>query len=209
MYEFNENELTELTAQVIEAERYTSGEIVPYIAQKADAYLVGGIRFVGSFFISGLLLFFLFFGSALAAKDLLFFQLAAIVLAFLVVKFFPVVKLWFLTAEEKDKLVKDKAVKVFYEQGIYKTKEATGILIALFLLEKRVEIIGDTGINSLLAQQDWDEAVKLIIDEAKGGRVAAGLKQGIKRCGEILSAHFPMADNGKNELKNNLIIERS
>ncbi len=206
MYKFTENELKALAAQVKEAERHTSGEIVPYIASSANDYLAGTIRFIGSFFITGLFLFFLFFTQA-SARQLLFFQLAVVLLGLLLVKFFPAFKLWFLTAEEKDKLVKEKALKVFYEQGVCKTKEATGILLALFLLEKRVEIVADSGINSLLQQRDWDDVVSLITAEAKTGRVAAGFELGIKRCGEILSRHFPMADNGKNELKNNLIIE--
>jgi uncharacterized membrane protein len=41
----------------------------------------------------------------------------------------------------------------------------------------------------------------------KRGDLASGMAQAIQRCGELLSPHFPIADDDINELRDHLVVK--
>lgn len=115
-------------------------------------------------------------------------------------------KIPFLTGKRIEETVKKRALMAFYEKGLYKTRDETGILIFISLLEHRVWILGDRGINAKIAPEFW-------------GRIAANLSEGIKKqehgkatchaieeCGKELSRHFPIKPNDTNELTNEVMF---
>ena len=65
----------------------------------------------------------------------------------------------FIFKRLSEKRVYDAALLAFYEQGLYKTRDRTGILIYVSLLERRVLVLGDTGINEKVKQEQWDGVV--------------------------------------------------
>jgi len=46
-----------------------------------------------------------------------------------------------------------------------------------------------------------------VIQGVKGGDLAAGMVQAIQRCGDLLSPHFPIAENDTNELHDHLVVK--
>ena len=53
----------------------------------------------------------------------------------------------------------------------------------------------------------WQELVDLMIQGVKRGDLAAGMTQAIARCGELLSPHFPIAEDDQNELRDHLVVK--
>jgi putative membrane protein len=81
-------------------------------------------------------------------------------------------------------------------------------LILISLLEHRVEVLADKGINEKVSAGTWDEIVHIITAGLKSGNACDGFCQAIERCGEILAQHFPRSPDDQDELANKLVTER-
>ncbi|MCH8890414.1 MAG: hypothetical protein IH827_04975 [Myxococcales bacterium] len=95
----------------------------------------------------------------------------------------------------------------FYEIEMTQTQDRTGILLFVSLLEHRAVVLADRSIAEKLDAKIWQELVDLMIQGVKRGDLAAGMTQAIQRCGELLSPHFPIADDDINELRNHLVVK--
>jgi putative membrane protein len=80
-------------------------------------------------------------------------------------------------------------------------------LLFVSLLEHRAVVLADHSIAEKLSAEIWQEPVDLMIQGVKRGDLAAGMTQAIQRCGELLSPHFPVADDDVNELRNHLVVK--
>ncbi|WP_447973629.1 TPM domain-containing protein [Nitrospira sp. Kam-Ns4a] len=105
--------------------------------------------------------------------------------------------------------VRHRAELAFYEHGLQRTREATGILILVSLLERRVQILADRAINERVAPGTWDGLVGDLVRGIKEGRPAEALCRAIAACGDLLAAHFPArTGENPNELPDELIQGR-
>ena len=105
-----------------------------------------------------------------------------------------------------------RAMRHFVESGVYDTKEQSGILIFVSLLEKQVKIIADRGINQKVAQSQWDDiAAKLALGFSKKTEISTkdALLQSITECGALLAENFPPLTDNPNELKDAVEILRA
>jgi putative membrane protein len=62
------------------------------------------------------------------------------------------------------------AEQVFREHGLHNTNGRTGILTLVPLLERRVRVLADTGINDRIPAGTWDGLVNGIIDSIRYGQ---------------------------------------
>lgn len=100
-----------------------------------------------------------------------------------------------------------RALRHFIESGVYDTKEQSGILIFVSLLEREVRIIADRGICSKIEQAQWDEiAAELAVGFTKDASSRDGFIYAIEQCGRLLSIHFPARKENPNELHDSLEI---
>lgn len=205
MHKFTEKELKDISNAVKNAEQKTSGEIVPYIAVKAEDYFDGAAIFVFAAVMVAVAFYF-YYHPWHSVRGLLFAQLCGFLLGIMIVNVFPKTRLWFISKKHIADAAHRRAIQAFYENGLAKTRDKTGILLALFFLEKRVEVVADDGINSKLDQQTWDKVVETIVQNAKNGQLVEGFVGGIEQCGNILHEYFPRKKDDRNELKDNLII---
>ena len=54
------------------------------------------------------------------------------------------------------------------------------------LLERRVEVLGDAGINAKVAQTEWEDVVQTIVASMRAQQPAEGLIAAIQKCGALL-----------------------
>ncbi len=111
----------------------------------------------------------------------------------------------FIPSREMDARVQEAAFIEFYSSGLYRTREANGILIYLSLFEKRVVVIGDRGIHEKMGSQHWDDARDKIIEGIKQGRAREGICAAVQSCGDALAKHFPHRPDDVNELPDQVI----
>ncbi|KQC09334.1 MAG: hypothetical protein APR54_03680 [Candidatus Cloacimonas sp. SDB] len=102
--------------------------------------------------------------------------------------------------------VRERAVRHFMESGVYNTRDRTGILIFISLLERRVELIADSGIAVKISQEKWNNIVEIIISGIKKGELTLNLNRAIKECGILLQEFFPIKKDDTNELSNEIDI---
>jgi len=80
---------------------------------------------------------------------LLFFITMSIVLYFPIryfVSFFPFIKSLFLSDRRREREIRERAVRAFHQQGLHNTRDETGILFLISLLERKVYVLADKGI---------------------------------------------------------------
>ena len=96
--------------------------------------------------------------------------------------------------------VRARAIDVFSEFRVWDTEENTGVLIYLQLIERRIEIVADRGISKRVAQDEWDTICKRMESDCSGGRIEAGVIDGLKAITQLLKREFPANAVNPNEL---------
>lgn len=205
-----EQERNTITRAVQAAEQRTSGEIVPMVVSESHSYpvapIVGGVffalplalssaRFLGGMFWLGTDNMWIFI-SFFAIYYFIGYQL---------VTYFPGLKRFFLSPRRADIAIQKAAAAAFFNESLHKTSDANGILLYVSVLEHRVWILADKGINDRIDPQTWQEIVDQVTAGIKKGAACQALCEAIERIGTILEEHFPIKSDDKDEL-HNLII---
>ena len=190
---------------VIAAESKTSGEIVPMVVASSARYteieLYGIV--IGMFL--GMLLGWLWHDPWESYRLNIWPAIAATV-GFLIVRI-PAVKRRLLSRSRVEEAVNDRCMAAFTEHGLHYTRDHTGILILVSLLEHRVEVLADRGINEKVAPGTWNEIVEILTAGLKSPHAGDAFCKAVERCGEILAAHFPRQADDRDELPNKLVSD--
>jgi len=188
---FSESDREKISRAVKEVEQRTSGEIVPYVVDRSDWYEVaewragvvcGMIPLVAFGALRSFTLIWLPFG----VVDIALTTMSAVVLGALAAHFIPAVERLFAGADLMERRVRERADEAFLSEEVFATRDRTGVLIFLSLLERRVVVVGDSGINSKIARSEWDGIVKLVVEAIRARRPANGLIAAIRQCGALL-----------------------
>jgi len=204
---FTAEEKEKIRQAVILAEQRTSGEIVPLIVGSSDDYLeveIGGL-IAGS--VIGTAAAFIFGDPWAPAHSLLTWPLLGSGLGFILCRV-PALKRWLISNKRVAEAVELRSLAAFTAHGLHYTEAHSGILIFASLFERRVIVLADRGINEKVPAGTWNEVVKILTSGLKSGNGCAAFCKAIKRCGEILAAHFPRQSDDRDELENKLITEK-
>jgi putative membrane protein len=190
---------------VEQAEATTSGEIVPVILKQSDLYPAGHFRLA---LVIGVI-FSLIYYYGFEFEDslgLIWVQLPGMLLGYLLA-YLPFVKRLVTTSSELQEESYQRAVQVFHEHQVSMTRDRTGIMIFISLLERRVLVMADAGINQSVAPDYWDQIVKRMVDQIKQGDEVGAMVEAIGECGKSLSSSFPRKPDDTNEVKDQLITD--
>ena len=210
---FSEQDLERLNIAVRAAERRTRGEIVPMVVTasgryRESAHLIGLVAA-----LLGLAVLLILTSSQWqAAPYRSGMVLAGVMLAYMVGRRLgsvPSVIRMVVPEERLDLNVRQRAEVAFYRHGLNKTRGGTGILIMVSLLERRVQVLADKGINEKVPPGMWNDLVEELIQQIKAGRTVEGMSRAITQCGDLLARYFPATEkDNPDELKDDLIRER-
>ena len=98
----------------------------------------------------------------------------------------------------------EHALEVFHFLKMDNTKLQNGVLIYVAIDRREFVILGDKGINEVVANNFWDTTRDHILQEFKKGEFALGLIKGVTEAGEALSRFFPWQFGDTNELDNSI-----
>lgn len=212
---FSDDDHERIRAAVAAAERRTAGEIVPYVVRQSGRYdvavwrgaaagaLVAAAALLGvATLYDGWGLGWLYSAWAMAAAMGLGGTLGAVAVALLD----PLRRLLAgpaLLAET----VHRRAAQAFADEEVFDTRDRTGILLFVSLLEHRLEVVGDKGIDAKVEPGEWTEVVDLVRAGIRRGDLAGGLVAAIERCGDLLHRRgVALRDDDTDELPDGLRV---
>jgi putative membrane protein len=130
----------------------------------------------------------------------------AFLVAFQLLRAVPSLRRLFISPAEMTEEVEEAALTAFYRHRLAETRDRTGILLFVSVYERRAVVLADKGINLKVTPETWQQVVDLVLRGIRTGRPADGLCEAVARCGQIVSAQFPVRAGDKDELRN-LIVE--
>jgi len=202
---FSEKEKERIREAVVAAESKTSGEVVPMIVTSAARYTEIELFGLAAGLFLGMVIEWLW-SDPWGSPYFHLWPMFGALLGFLVGRI-PVVKRLLAPTSRVTEAVHTLGLASFTEQGLHYTKDHTGILILVSLLEHRVEVLADRGIDQKVGAGTWDEIVHIISAGIKSGRACDAFCNAIQRCGDILATHFPRQADDQDELSNRLVTK--
>ena len=187
---FSSAEKKAIRQAVMQAEKETTGEIAVKVVEACDRYrdaeILGSVLLAGLFaLIASLLLYYITIWFYIPAVFALFFP------CWFLFRKVPHLKLALVSNRDAMHEVTEEAIHAFYERGLHRTKHGTGILIFISLLERRVWIMGDKGINDKVTAHFWNSLVAELTKGIREGKALDALFSVITKCGAELTKHFP------------------
>ena len=178
-------------AAVAAVEKETGGEVVPYVVGRCGDYraacwaaaalaasVAAGISALAHD-LGG------FWGGATLVWVALPVPLAALA-AYALTAAWPALRRRLTPAAALDDRVEMRAAAAFLEAEVFATRDRTGVLIFLALLEHRVLILGDSGIAAKVDPAEWKAISDRLAAGIRRGEAAAALVEAIGACGRLL-----------------------
>jgi putative membrane protein len=203
---FTPEEQERIRQAVAAAEQQTAGEIVPMVVGASARYAEIEIAGMGIGLVAGTVASFVFQDPWAAIHSQLLWPLAGAAVGSIVCAI-PAVKRNLISQDRIIEAVHLRSLAAFTAQGLHYTKANTGILILASLLEHRVEVLADRGVNEKVVAGTWNEVVQILTAGLKSGTACDAFCKAIERCGEILAQHFPRPPDDRDELPNKLVTE--
>lgn len=107
---------------------------------------------------------------------------------------------WLTPPRARAARVREASLAAFTARGVHHTRDRTGILVFASLLERRVEVVADVGVERAVPTSVWRSACEAIHDAVAAGGDAEGLARAIDDLGEILESALPRREDDVNEL---------
>ncbi len=93
-----------------------------------------------------------------------------------------------------------RAEEVFANLGVWDTESNSGVLIYVQLVDHRIEIVADRGINAKVTQPEWDTICRRMEQAFRQKRYQQGVLSSIDEITMLLAQHFPPLSDNPDEL---------
>ena len=208
---FTEEESRRVREAVATAESRTSGEIVVMVVSDSHDYpetrqglaLLTALL-LGLLTVKGVAPLFWWSG------DPLWLFLGVFLCLFMglgfLLPYVPLLWRWAIPAERARFEVEREAVLNFYSKGLQHTREATGVLLFISVLERRVHILADRGISRVFPQGTWEGLIQDLTAGIRAGQAATVTVATVERLAVMLTGSFPAGPEGDNELEDLIIV---
>ena len=207
----SDDDRTRVTEAVKAAERLTAGEIVVMIISASYHYPMANVIGAAVFALPLALIFTTLTGEWLwiGGQNMWLFVGYLIVLFIIfheLIKRSPWLQRCFITERQFQEEVEEAATTQFFNRGLYRTRDETGVLVLISVFERKVWVLADRGINAKVQAGQWDDIVQMIVEGIKQNRQADAICEAVEKIADLLKTHFPIKPDDTDELKN-LIIE--
>lgn len=193
---FSDEDRRRIADAIDEAEAATSAEIVPYVVVQSSGYpaarwrggVLGGLLVVSAAaplrtgFAPALLPY-------LTDLYVLAAALGAGLIGAVTAGAVPPVTRALTPPDERGRAVYRRAVEAFMNQEVFDTRDRTGILLFVSLMERRIEVLADRGIDEQVDDSAWTDVTDHIRRGIENDRLTHGLLNGLDRCGKVLDEH--------------------
>lgn len=199
MPEFNAEAARRIGDAVRELESRSAAELVVEIRSRSGSYAHADGRFAAALSIVSLAVI-LFMPWVVPPITVLLDPIAFYLLGTGIARWSPALRRLFTTRRERQQAVRTHAAALFHERGIGNTSAATGLLLYVSLLERRMEVLADRGLLRQVNANDWNGAMAELHRERPihpDDVIAA-----VRTLGAILERDVPAGDENVDELSN-------
>ncbi len=106
-----------------------------------------------------------------------------------------------------ERAVQEQALAMFSGRGLHRTRDHTGLLIFIAELERRVVILGDSGLHEQVGEAGWQAQVTQLIAKIREGRALEGMLEELQRIEVLAHERWPAREDDTNELPNTVITD--
>ncbi|MEO9803996.1 MAG: hypothetical protein ABJF04_12135 [Reichenbachiella sp.] len=212
-FEFSEADKQLVKEAVRELEQKTAGEMVVYFARSSDSYLMACWKLAGVFLtlylsLIAVLSYLWLLPASASVLSICLLGIVTFLVGFAIPYFLHSLRVSFTPNEVVGHRVLTKARDIFLQEQVFDTGDRIGILIYISELEHQVQVLGDSGINAKIQQNDWNEILGLVIEGIKTNQPAQGIANAIKKCEALLLDNgFTNVVKPDNELSDDMRIE--
>ncbi len=100
-----------------------------------------------------------------------------------------------------------RAIKVFERLGMHKTAKRNGVLVYISVTDRKLAIVGDTGIHERVGEAYWQGLVAGVLLRMREQGPRDGLLHAVAEVGRALGHHFPRRPGDKNELSDEVSVD--
>jgi putative membrane protein len=193
--------ISELELAIAGCENHCDAEIIVVISDQSGPY--DDVHCKIGLLLAFIALFLVVF-SPVPFSELtgLIIVLAAYLAGSIVSRVWPELKCWYTKDERQTHQVENAASLVFVRQGVSLTRNRTGILIFLSLLEQKSTMICDVGITNKVSGEILGELSKELSRVGSLPDAEDNLIGFIRQLGEELKKYVPPVETNPNELDN-------
>ena len=196
---FTDPEKELIRSTTADVESRTSGEIVVMVVDKSDDYREGEIigRIVLGALVSMIVTAFYYHASMWFFIPLAFFAYFPLKI---IVRRSEHMRMTFVGPGRREAAVRQRALRAFHEKGLTNTRDRTGVLFFISLLEHKVWVLADKGIHEKVGQETLNKFAKGVSKGIAEDRSCESLCVAMREVGEVLASHFPRKDDDTDEL---------
>jgi putative membrane protein len=202
-------QIAKVTAAVRAAELKTQGEIVPMIVKRSSA--TGHVpHFAFLLLLSCSLVSLIGLENWYPLEQRWIILIVVVLVCFaagLALAPLTIVQRWLTPDWDMQEQVWRRAQSEWAAKKLQKTKERTGILIFVSVMERKAIVLADEGIAKHYPRETWQQVIDKLGEHLHRGEWVTGFEQAIQLCGEILAKHLPAGDRNPNEITDQLIIK--
>jgi putative membrane protein len=195
---FSAEARTEVVAAVREAEGQTAAEFVVVVRKEADAHW-GAAALVGSITATATLLVLLFAETEFATHFIPIDIAVAFVAGVALFRLVPLGARLFVSPNHRRAAALKAAKAAFYDLGVSKTRDRTGVLVFAAMAERVAVVLQDVGIDGKSAGTAWSAAITSAEASVRSNDSAA-LARAVVDMGKALAARHPRKEDDENEL---------
>lgn len=208
---FSDDDRRQIEDAVASAEATTAAEIVPFVATRSDPYPAalwrGGV--LGA--LLALCTAALLRSAALPSVTPYLTDLGILLVTLLTggvgaiaTGFLPFLTRILTPPSERDRAVYRRAVQAFMDEEVFDTDGRTGILLFVSLVEHRIEVLADRGVDAGVDETAWAEVADRIRRGIEEEQLTRGLMNGIEHCETVLEATNLTAEVDDDQLSDHL-----
>ncbi len=206
---FNHDDLMRIETAIGAAESGTSGEIVTLVLQASSGYWLVSmtVAISGALITSaiGIVWHAIHPGWGLTYEIGASLTMLGFCAGLFLTRFSALLRLFTPKKLAADRVHRE-ILAHFTKLGMANTRDRTGVLLMISEVERRVEILADSGIHDKMIDGHWDTLVNRLVQRIREGKAGDGVVELLQAIAKELHVHFPRKDDDTNELNNRVLI---
>jgi putative membrane protein len=192
--QFSDDELAAIRRATQAAEAQTGGELVCVIIEQCDTYQAAlwqmtALGALAGTLAAGLWHSFLGLWGTYSILLILLPPLLGGTVGLLLVTTLSTLRRALISPAVLDRRVDRRAAVAFLDEGIFDTRDRTGVLLFIALFEHRIRILRDRGVEDRVPPAAWDEIAEDLSLGLRRGRKGASVVAAVEACGDLLVRH--------------------